>query len=165
MQRFFLLFLLCLALAVIPGPDTAFAGDEVRIAFMGDFLPAGSAASAIEEGDRLSAAGEWEEAIAAYQKAVNEEPGSSVALTRLGGAMLARQRYSESIGYFQEAISRDAGNHGAFIGLGISYLHMGRYDLSRAALQEARKLPSGKEEDIDRMLAWIDRKMAGDRHP
>ncbi|MEJ2309560.1 MAG: tetratricopeptide repeat protein [Gammaproteobacteria bacterium] len=128
-------------------------------------VPAGSAADAIAEGDRLSAAGEWEEAIAAYRKAISEKPDSSVALTRLGGAMLARQRYSDSIGYFQEAISRDAGNHGAFIGLGISYLHMGRYDLSRAALQEARKLPSGKQEDIDRMLAWIDRKMAGDRHP
>jgi tetratricopeptide (TPR) repeat protein len=112
----------------------------------------------IEEGDRYSAQGDWDKAIASYEKAATGEQDRAMALTRMGGAMLARQRYSDSIGYFQQAISEDAASHGAFIGLGISYLHMGRYELSRAALEEARKLPSGKQEDIDKMIAWIDRK-------
>ena len=44
---------------------------------------------------------------------------------------------------------------------------MGRYDLSRAALQEARKLATEKREDIDKMLAYIDKKATADSkmHP
>ena len=129
------------------------------------FVPAGNATDAVASGDRLAAAGEWKQAIEAYETAAREDPGSSLAQTRLGGAMLSQQRYSESIVHFQQAISKDGSNHAAFIGLGIAYLHMGRYDLSRAAFNEARKLPSGKQEDIDRMLAWIDRKMDGNQHP
>ena len=49
MQRFFRAILLCLTL--LPGlpPESAVASDQIRIAFMGDFLPAGSADAIIRK--------------------------------------------------------------------------------------------------------------------
>ena len=43
MQRFFCIFLLCLTLLPSLYPGTIIADSQIRIAFMGDFLPAGSA--------------------------------------------------------------------------------------------------------------------------
>ena len=114
----------------------------------------------LDLGDKYAETGDWEMAINAYQQAANSQPESSIVHSRLGGAYLTTQGYSNSIPHFQRAISLDGNNHGAFIGMGIADLHMGRYKLSKAALMEARKLATDKQEDIDKMIAWIDSKTA-----
>ena len=110
------------------------------------------------EAEKASTSGDWEKATTLYRQAVEKDPGSSLALSRLAGSLMASQQYSESIPVFQQAISKDSKNAGAFIGMGISYLHTGRYTTAKAAFAEAKKLQPDKKE-LDEVMTWIDNRL------
>ena len=132
-----------LVAASLVGPETLFAE------------------TALEAGERLAAAGDLGGALAASREAVEQEPTSAVAQTRLGGLQLLTQHYSDAIRSFKTAIGLDAANADAFVGLGMSYLHLGQYDLARAALTEARARKPEKTQQIDEVIAWIDARESG----
>ena len=114
------------------------------------------AETAFEAGERLAQAGDLDGAATAYRQAVEADPSSAVAQTRLGGTLLLKQQYTDAIRSFKTAIGLDSANADAFVGLGMSYLHLGQYDLARAALAEARERKPDKQTQIDEVIAWID---------
>lgn len=113
------------------------------------------------EAEKASASGDWEKATTLYRQAVDKDPTSSLALSRLAGSLLAAQKYTDSIPVFQQAISKDPKNAGAFIGMGISYLHTGRYTTAKAAFEEAKKLQPDKKE-LDEVMTWIDNRLTAE---
>ena len=109
----------------------------------------------IKQGYEQAAAGDLDQALATLQLAVNEDPNSSLARTRLGGVRILRQEYSASVKDFQQAIMLDKKNANAFIGMSMAYLHMGQYNKARAALNEAATIDPAKRPEIDKVLAGI----------
>ncbi|MET0028585.1 MAG: tetratricopeptide repeat protein [Candidatus Thiodiazotropha sp.] len=102
--------------------------------------------------------GELKQARSLLLEAVAQSPDSSLAYTRLGGVQLLQQEYGPGIESFQQAIMLDKGNADAFIGLSLAYLHQGRHALAREALKEASKLGTAKQQEIDKVLVWLDQR-------
>lgn len=113
------------------------------------------AGALIEQGDRQAEAGELDAALQSYRLAIEADPASSLAHTRLGGMQMIRHEYPDSIASFRKAIGIDPDNAAAFIGMGIAYLHLGQYSLSRAALLEARQRSPQRRDEIEQLLAWL----------
>ena len=118
----------------------------------------------IEQGETQAGEGKLDEALATLQSAVDSEPGSSLAYTRLGGVQVLRQEYGASIKSFQQAIMLDQGNADAFIGMAVAYLHTGQYPLAREALKEAGELAPAKKQEIGNVLAWLDQRSGETGH-
>ncbi len=112
--------------------------------------------SLLERGQKQLDAGQLDEALASYQQAVQKDPNSSLAYTRLGGTRLLRQEYGDSITDFQQAIMLDQTNAGAFLGMAMAYLHLGRYELARQSLNEAERLDPSKKAEISKVRTWLD---------
>jgi tetratricopeptide (TPR) repeat protein len=106
---------------------------------------------------------DFDGAIATLTRALDADPESTLAHTRLGGAYLMTQRYDSAIEQFQQAIAGDADNAGAFIGMGMAYLHQGRAGPAKAALTEAKRLAPDKAAEIDDLITSIEQGTAG--HP
>ncbi|MEW8505177.1 MAG: tetratricopeptide repeat protein [Candidatus Thiodiazotropha sp.] len=118
----------------------------------------------IADAQQLSEAGNLPEAHAILVKAVETDPQSSPAHTRLGGVELLQRNYQSGIKRFQQAIMLDRANADAFVGLAVAYLHLGRYALAREALKEAEQLGPSKQQDIDKVLAWLDQRSGKSGH-
>lgn len=84
----------------------------------------------IADAQALSESGSLEDAHAILVKAVETDPQSSHAHTRLGGVELLQRDYKSGIKRFQQAIMLDRNNADAFVGLAVAYLHLGRYKRS-----------------------------------
>jgi tetratricopeptide (TPR) repeat protein len=130
------------AVLIAVSPLLAFAGD--------------AGGRLIRQGESEMQAGRIEEAVATLERAVAENPESSLAYTRLGGAQILTQAYGAGIESFKRAISLDATNADAFVGMAVAYLHTGRYALARAALVEAKTIDTAKADEVDDLIAWID---------
>lgn len=115
----------------------------------------------LEQGERQAAAGELDAALASYGAAVAQDPGSPRANMKLAGLELLKQQYRTSIEHFQNVIGHEPDNANAFVGMAVAYLHLGDYGLARAALMEAQRLDPQKQDDIARVLQWIDMRAAG----
>ena len=118
----------------------------------------------IEQGQVQAREGKLDEALATLQRAVDSEPRSSLAYTRLGGVQVLRQEYGASIKSFQQAIMLDQGNADAFIGMAVAYLHTGQYQMAREALKEAGELAPAKKQEIGNVLAWLDQRSGETGH-
>lgn len=116
------------------------------------------AAASIEAGEAKLKAGEIDGGLALFREAVQADPRSSLARTRLGGALLLKQEYKAAIEEFRAAIALDGANADAFVGMAVAHLHGGDYPLARASLEEAKRLDPGKQVEIDALIASIDRR-------
>lgn len=114
----------------------------------------------INQAQQQTEAGNLSAAQSILEKAVETEPSSSLAFTRLGGVQLLLQQYSTGIKHFQQAIMLDQSNPEAFVGLAVAYLHMGRYQLAREALKQAEQLDPSKTEEIEKVLTWLNQRSA-----
>jgi len=114
------------------------------------------AGALIDKGEAQLAAGEIDAAVRTLERAVEADPKSSLAYTRLGGAKLMKQEYGEALESFKQAITIDGNNANAFVGMAVAYLHSGRYSLARAALEEAKRIDPAKRIEADKLIAWID---------
>lgn len=118
----------------------------------------------ITEAQAFSEAGDLSQAHAKLIQAIETDPQSSLAHTRLGGVELLQRDYQSGIKRFQQAIMLERNNADAFVGLAVAYLHLGRYALAREALKEAQTLGPSKQQDIDKVLAWLDQRSARNGH-
>lgn len=116
----------------------------------------------IQEGEASLKAGEIDSGLALFRQAVQTDPGSSLAHTRLGGALLLKQENAEAIETFRKAIMLNGDNADAFVGMAIAYLHSGDYALARASLEEAKRIDPAKAPKVDELIAHIDRRESGD---
>lgn len=112
----------------------------------------------LQKGYEQTQAGQFDAALETLQEARDKDPDSSLIRTRLGGIRLLRQEYTDGIKDFQQAIILDQNNAVAFIGMSVAYLHMGQYSLARAALDEAARLDPNKQSEIDKVVAWIEKR-------
>jgi Tfp pilus assembly protein PilF len=138
----------------------------LSVALVADELSASSAAL-IGEGERQMQAQDIEGAIATLTRAVEADPASSLAHTRLGGAYLLNGQYDPAIAAFREAISADSANADAFVGMAVAYMHTKRLTLAKAALNEAKRIEPGDSARIDEVVQWIDQnaeKTSGANH-
>jgi Flp pilus assembly protein TadD len=145
MRALILALTLCLA--------TAVGGGNIALAQTGDTLA---------RADALAAEGNVRGALALYEEAARDQPGSSEAFARLGGMQLLDQRYSEAVRSFQRAVSLGDSGARPFIGMGMAYLHMGQLDLARAAFVEARTRGADASAELASVIAWIDSRRDGD---
>ncbi len=122
---------------------------------------AADGASLISEGESKLKAGEIDAAIALLRQAVDQDPGSTLAYTRLGGALVLKQEYDPAIEAFRKAIMLDGANADAFVGMSVAYLHAGDYALARAALVEAKRIDPSKQAEIDKLITYIDERDSG----
>ncbi|MCG6862970.1 MAG: tetratricopeptide repeat protein [Chromatiaceae bacterium] len=120
---------------------------------------AGDAAALIDKGEAQLEAGEIGAAVETLQQAVEADPKSSLAYTRLGGAQVMAQEYGAGLESFKQAIALDAGNANAFVGMAVAYLHSSRYPLAKAALEEAKRIDPAKREEADKLIAWIEQRL------
>lgn len=125
---------------------------------------ASDAGALVDKGEAQLKAGEIDAAVATLQEAVAKDPESSLAYTRLGGAHVMKQDYGTALESFKQAIALDARNANAFVGMAVAYIHSGRYPLARAALEEAKRIDPSKQEEVDKLIAWIDRRASGGSH-
>ncbi|MEA3278051.1 MAG: tetratricopeptide repeat protein [Pseudomonadota bacterium] len=127
-------------------------------------LLAGESAALISEGESQLRQGKIDDAIETLQQAVAMDPKSSLAYTRLGGAQTLKQDYGAAVESFKQAIMLDGKNANAFVGMAVAYLHTSRYELARAALGEAKRLDASKQEEVDKLIGWIDERAVRASH-
>lgn len=118
----------------------------------------------ISQGEQHLKTGKVDEGLALFRKALEEEPSSSLAYTRIGGAQLLKQEYGPAIDSFRQAIVLEANNADAFVGMAMAYLHNGDYALARASLEEAKRIDPSKQTEIDNVIAYLDQREGGGAH-
>lgn len=109
--------------------------------------------------------GEVDAGLDLFRQAAEQDPKSSLIQTRIGGALLLKQEYKPAVEAFRQAIMLDGTNANAFIGMAMAHLHSGEYSLARATLEEAKRIDPAKQEKIDEVLGYIDRREAGGATP
>jgi TonB family protein len=107
--------------------------------------PSKSAGKSIElnnQGDEFYDQGKYDEAVAAYQQAINLKPNYAEAYLNLGDAYSALQRNEEALAAYKKAL-RFKPNYGeAYIGLGDAYLALGKNEESEEAYSHISRNPS-----------------------
>jgi TonB family protein len=84
------------------------------------------AIEANNRGDAHFDAGRYDDAIAAYQQAINLYPRYAEAYLNLGDALKELKRYDEAVNAYQEAIKLNPNNGDAYNGLSDTYEALGR---------------------------------------
>jgi Flp pilus assembly protein TadD len=115
-----------------------------------------ASASLISQGEAQLAGNDIDGAVTTLTQAVQADPTSTLAHTRLGGALLLGQQYDAAIEQFQQAIALDSENASAFIGMGVAYLHSERLGPAKGALEEAKRLDPAKSAEIDDLIGRIE---------
>jgi tetratricopeptide (TPR) repeat protein len=103
--------------AVAREPAAAPVADEADIE---------AANQAANEADRLQAAGRFEEAVAAYRRAIAVAPDDARLRNELGASLFQLRRFSEAADAFQAAVDRDRGYAVAWFNLGNALRNAGR---------------------------------------
>jgi superkiller protein 3 len=89
----------------------------------------------------LSEQGKLEEAIAAYQQAIQLDPKDATPYNGLGNALSEQGKLEEAIAAFQQAIQLDPKDALPYNGLGIALYKQGKLEEAIAAYQQALNLP------------------------
>jgi len=91
-------------------------------------------------GNVYGALGRYEEALAAYQRAIDLDPKLAYPHNGLGNVYAALGRYEEALAAYQRAIDLDPKSAYAHNGLGNVYRDLGRHDEALAAYRRAIEL-------------------------
>jgi len=126
-------------------PDKAWAVEPVQTVRHG----ASSAAGYYALGRYREGSGAGEEAIDAYRKAVEAEPGQVTAWSALGALQTLRGRFEEGLAALQKAVDLAPAASHLHNNLGYALLLAGREDAAANALRRAVEL------DGDNRRAWI----------
>jgi tetratricopeptide (TPR) repeat protein len=118
----------------------------------------------IAEGEQHLKSGEVDEGLSLFREALEQDPDSSLAYTRIGGAQLLKQEYGPAIDSFRRAIMLEANNADAFVGMAVAYLHNGDYALALACLEEAKRIDPSKQARIDDVIAYLDQRDGAGAH-
>jgi tetratricopeptide (TPR) repeat protein len=94
-------------------------------------------------GCEYSAQGRVDEAIAAYQKALEINPDYEDAHNNLGAALVARGRVAEAMAHYRKALGKHPGYAADLLGLGSAQAAGGRLDSAIAFFREALDVDPG----------------------
>lgn len=91
----------------------------------------------LQEGERYLESGEWEAAEAAFRRAVEVDPQSAVARSKLGVALAHQRRLDEAEREFARAVTINPGYAPGWSNLGNVYRERGRLDEALQAYERA----------------------------
>jgi predicted O-linked N-acetylglucosamine transferase (SPINDLY family) len=97
----------------------------------------------IGRGQTLQALYQWEEAAAAYRRALRLEPGSTDALFALGVCLQQCRQFHEAAQAYRQALAISPENAAALSNLGVALQALGRFDEAVGALRAAVDLDGG----------------------
>ncbi len=118
----------------------------------GTVAPAGF----IARGNKAFNAGQIDEAVQNYSRALEIDPNSAIAYYERGNAYLARGRLDQALADFSAAIDHNFAGELAFLNRGIVYAQTGAFDLALKDFNEAARLnPSGTEVYYNRGLMYM----------
>jgi Flp pilus assembly protein TadD len=114
----------------------------------------GKAQELFTKAQRLEQAGQPEEAIKTYQKAIKLEPTYSEAYQQMALAYANLGQFPEAVTAFKEVIRLQPQSGLAHSNLGAAYMKMGRFQEARSSFQEAVRLhPEDAEAHLNLGLA------------
>ncbi len=88
------------------------------VAFGAPVQPSPAAKTAFERAEKALEAQKYDDAVAAYQAAINATPGYAPALNGLGSALFKQKKPAEAIAQFKAATEADASFKLAWFNLG-----------------------------------------------
>ncbi|MDG5813639.1 tetratricopeptide repeat protein [Chitinispirillales bacterium ANBcel5] len=104
------------------------------------FVTYGGTGKNLARGNQYYQSGQYNKAIAAYKRALNEGENSALSRFNLANAYYQIQEYSRAIGNYKAATLEATDFTRAWINLGVMYHEMGDHGASIAALEQARRL-------------------------
>ena len=114
------------------------------------------AESQTEIGELYEATDQPEVAERFFKRALDDEPGSIIALNGIGLAYMDEKRYSEAIRTFAACLVRDSYNYACKDNLGAVYLHMSNWPAAQVALQQAHALEPERSEALVNLGYLVD---------
>ena len=105
----------------------------------------------VNEGDDFYAEGRYQEALVAYDKALEIDSDSHDAWNNRGWALDQLGKYSEALDSHDKALNIDPGSYNAWTGRGVMLERLGQYSKAIASHDKALKI----KPDYD--LAWYNR--------
>ncbi len=103
-------------------------------------------------GHRLMAAGEFQLALDAYNRAVVDHGLNADVLSAIGSANLRLGRLNQAEKYLKRAVEKDPDFVPAWNNLGVTQINAGQYIPARASFQRAFALDNGDSEEIRQNL-------------
>ncbi|NJR67683.1 MAG: tetratricopeptide repeat protein [Synechococcales cyanobacterium CRU_2_2] len=97
-------------------------------------------------GDRFSSLGEYEAAIAAYNKALEFQPNNAAAWDNRGSSLGCLGQFEASIRSFDKALELNPESHDAWHSRGLALAQSGRYEEAIASFDQALELKPDKHE-------------------
>ena len=94
----------------------------------------------LREGLKNHEEGRIGEAITAYQKAIESDPGFSIAYNNLGNAYADLNQYDKAIDAYLKAIERDPNYADYYKNLGNTYIDLNQYDKAIGAYLKANEI-------------------------
>ena len=94
----------------------------------------------IEKGNERWSQHQFEEAESLFKKALQADPQSALAHSRLGALYLTTNRVELAVPQFQQAIMLDAENPQLYMLLSVAYVHQAHYEMADAMAREALRL-------------------------
>jgi tetratricopeptide (TPR) repeat protein len=109
------------------------------IAIIANYVPSGVGSIYFIKGKLLSASGDHQAAVQAYQRAISSDPKFARTYVDLGTSFLALEKYSDAETAFKQAMAIDD-DACASCGLGMVYHRQGREDEAAKTLKRAISL-------------------------
>ncbi|MBI2835411.1 MAG: tetratricopeptide repeat protein [Acidobacteria bacterium] len=91
----------------------------------------------LQAADTLYNAGQYDEAIAAYQAIMTKAPSLTVINLQIGTAYRQKKEYDKALTAFAEALKSDPANEKARVAIGMTHLEIGATAKDEAARQQA----------------------------
>jgi tetratricopeptide (TPR) repeat protein len=109
-------------------------------------LMVGGCGGALKHAKELESSGDWEGALAAYQRVLADKPDELAALSGAAVALMVLQRFDEALEYQERVIAADPHDAQTRVELGFNYLnHQDRpADAVRVLGEAARLEPTAK---------------------
>jgi len=124
------------------------SGDSEQAAKAIEAVPAANRTARMEDalGSTYEQLKKTKEAIAAYQRADNLEPGDARTLESLAHALLSDNQLDEALKQYKALSEADPENAGALVRIGEILRRQGKYEDALATIRKARKMDSSNLE-------------------
>lgn len=100
----------------------------------------------LDAAEKLYTAGQYDQAIAAYQAIIVKAPTLAVINLQIGNAYRQKKEYDKALAAYQEVLKADANNERAKIAVGMTNLEKGDLKAAEETLQTAAESPGASRE-------------------
>ncbi len=151
---------LALALAACEETQGPLANTHQGVAPPPGTRPVTEAVDGLIVGHRLMAAGEFQLALDAYNRAAVSHGLTSDVLSAIGSANMRLGRLHQAEKFLQRAVEKDPDFVPAWNNLGVTQINLGEYIQAQASFKRAFALDNGDSEEIRQNLILANRLVA-----